>query len=181
MISFWQRASRFEQRAVSMSDLFWLTDAQTARPEPYFPKSHGKPHVDGRRVLSGIIAIIRNGLRWRDAPAEYGPHQTLYIRWKRGSVKGVFAQMKAGLAGGHGEEKTVIIDATYLKAHRTATRMGVKKKGGRSPDCPDQGWHEHEAARDLRQLWPTTQLVRHCRAASQRCKHRLPGSGSATI
>lgn len=113
-----------------MSDLFWLTDAQTARPEPFFPKSHGKPSVDDRRVLSGIIAIIRKGLRWRDAPAEYGPHQTLYIRWKRGGVKGVFAQMKAGLAGGHGEEKTVIIDATYLKAHRTATRMGVKKRGG---------------------------------------------------
>ena len=58
-----------------MSDLFWLTDAQMARLEPYFPKSHGKPRVDDRRVLSGIIFINRNGLRWRDAPAEYGPHK----------------------------------------------------------------------------------------------------------
>ena len=38
-----------------MSSLFWLTDAQMARIEPYFPKSHGKPRVDDRRVLSGII------------------------------------------------------------------------------------------------------------------------------
>ena len=55
-----------------MSDLFWLTDAQMARLAPFFPKSHGKPRVDDRRVLSGIIFIIRNGLRWRDAPTAYG-------------------------------------------------------------------------------------------------------------
>lgn len=66
-----------------MSDLFWLTDAQMSRLEPFFPKSHGKPRVDDRRVLSGIIFINRNRLRWRDAPAAYGPHKTLYNRWKR--------------------------------------------------------------------------------------------------
>jgi transposase len=70
-----------------------------------------------------------NGLRWRDAPAEYGPHKTLYNRWKRWSDKGIFARMMAGLAAEHGEQKTVMIDATYLKAHRTATSMGVKKGG----------------------------------------------------
>jgi len=53
-----------------MSDLFWLTDAQMMCLKPFFPKSHGKPRVDDRRVLSGIIFINRNGLRWRDAPAE---------------------------------------------------------------------------------------------------------------
>lgn len=112
-----------------MSDLFWLTDAQMARLVPYFPKSHGKPRVDDRRVLSGIIFINRNGLRWRDAPREYGPHKTLYNRWKRWSEKGVFAKIMTGLAAEHGEKKTVMIDATYLKAHRTATSMGVKKGG----------------------------------------------------
>lgn len=50
-----------------MSDLFWLTDAQMARLKPFFPKSHGKPRVNDRRVLSGVIFINRNGLRWRDA------------------------------------------------------------------------------------------------------------------
>ncbi len=51
-----------------MSNLFWLTKAQMARLAPVFPKSHGKPRVDDRCVLSGIIFINRNGLRWRDAP-----------------------------------------------------------------------------------------------------------------
>ncbi|SIT13379.1 transposase, IS5 family [Paracoccus saliphilus] len=112
-----------------MSNLFWLSDEQMARLEPYFPKSHGKPRVDDRRVLSGIIFINRNGLRWRDAPKEYGPHKTLYNRWKRWSEKGIFAQIMIGLTAETSEEKTVMIDATYLKAHRTATSLGVKKGG----------------------------------------------------
>lgn len=51
-----------------MSDLYWLTDDQIERLRPYFPKSHGKPRVNDRRVLSGIVFVDRNGLRWRDAP-----------------------------------------------------------------------------------------------------------------
>ena len=66
-----------------MSNLYWLTEAQMERLKPFFPKSHGKPRVDDRRVLSGIIFINRNGLRWCDAPKEYGPSKTLYNRWKR--------------------------------------------------------------------------------------------------
>jgi transposase len=123
------RGSRLRKRSGDMSDLFWLTDAQMARLKPYFPKSHGKPRVDDRRVLSGIIFVNRNGLRWRDAPEAYGPHKTLYSRWKRWSEKGIFARMMMGLAAEHGEQKTVMIDATYLKAHRTATSMGVKTGG----------------------------------------------------
>ena len=55
--------------------------------------------------------------------------ERLYSRWKRWSEKGIFAQMMVGLAAEHGEEKTVMIDATYLKAHRTATSMAAKKGG----------------------------------------------------
>jgi transposase len=51
-----------------MSDHYWLSEAQLERIKPYFPQSHGRPRVDDRRVISGIIHIIRNGLRWRDAP-----------------------------------------------------------------------------------------------------------------
>lgn len=112
-----------------MSDLFWLSDAQMARLSPFFPKSHGKPRVDDKRVLSGIIFINRNGLRRRDAPKEYGPHKTLYNRWKRRSDKGIFAEMLIGLAVDHGEKKTVMIDATYLKAHRMASSLALKKGG----------------------------------------------------
>ena len=119
-----------------MSNLFWLTEAQMARLRPFFPKSHGKPRVDGRRVLSGIIFINRNGLRWRDAPKEYGPPKTLYNRWKRWSDKGVFARMMDGLATEAATPKTVMIDATYLKAHRTASSL-QSKKGAKRPKGGD--------------------------------------------
>jgi transposase len=112
-----------------MSSFVWLTDAPMARIEPCFPKSHGKPRVDDRRLLSGMIFINRNGLRWCDAPKDYGPHKTLYNRWKRWSERGVFARILAGLAAEEPEEKTATIDATYLKTHRTATSLRVKKGG----------------------------------------------------
>lgn len=112
-----------------MSNLFWLTDAQMARLKPFFPKPHGKPRVDDRRVLSGIIFVNRNGLRWRDAPAEYGPPKTLYNRWKRWSDKGIFARMLLELADRGGATDTLMIDATHLKAHRTASSLGLKKGG----------------------------------------------------
>ncbi len=54
-----------------MSDLLWLTDKQLRRIEPYFPLSHGSPRADDRRVISGIIFVIRNALRWRGAARDY--------------------------------------------------------------------------------------------------------------
>ena len=112
-----------------MSALCWLTDAQIERLRPFFPKFRGRPRVDDRRVLSGIIFIQRNGLMWKHAPAAYGPPKTLCNRWKRWSDKGVFARMMAGLASEAAVPKTVMIDATYLKAHRTATSLRSKKGG----------------------------------------------------
>jgi transposase len=101
-----------------MSNLFWLTDEQMERLKPFFPKSHGVPRVDDRRVLSGIIFINRNGLRWCNAPNEYGPPKTLYNLWKRWGEKGVFARMMEGHAAKAAVPKTVMIDATYLKGKR---------------------------------------------------------------
>ena len=110
-----------------MSDLYWLTDEQMERLRPFFPKGHGRPRVDDRRVLSGIIFVNRNGLRWRDAPKDYGPAKTLYNRWKRWGKAGIFVRMMEGLAAADADPRTVMIDATYLKAHRTASSLAVKK------------------------------------------------------
>lgn len=79
--------------------LYWLTDEQMAVLEPYFPKRHRQPKVDGRRVLGGIIFVNRNGLRLLDAPTVYGPHKTLYKRRKRWSEAGVFIRMIEGFPG----------------------------------------------------------------------------------
>ena len=156
-----------------MSDLFWLTDEQVERLRPFFPKSHGKPRVDDRRVLSGIVFVNRNGLRWRDAPSAYGPYKTLYNRWKRWGERGVFVRMMEGLAAAEAEPKTVMIDATYLKAHRTASSLRVKG-GPWPPDRPHQMRHEHEAACRCRRERPPIELL-HDRRPSQRL-HRCARS-----
>ena len=114
-----------------MTDLLLLSEAQLRRIEPYFPLSHGIPRVDDRRILSGILFVIRNGLRWRDAPTGYGPHKTIYNRFIRWSRLGVFNRIFAELAAKTGEPDTIMIDATHLKAHRTAASL---LKGGLFPD-----------------------------------------------
>ena len=107
-----------------MSDLLLLSEAQMRRIEAHFPLSHGVPRVDDRRILSGILFVIRNGLRWRDAPAGYGPHKTIYNRFIRWSRLGVFDRIFADLAKvGDG---VLMIDATHIKAHRTAASLFKK-------------------------------------------------------
>jgi len=109
-----------------MSEHFWLSKEQLARIEPYFPLSHGVPRVDDRRVLSGIIHVLKRGLQWRDAPPEYGPHKTLYNRFVRWSRMGVFNRIFKELSSQDVPDQ-LQIDATHLKAHRTAASL--LKKG----------------------------------------------------
>lgn len=77
-----------------------LTPAQMRRIEPYFPRWHGVPRVDGRLVLSGILFVIRNGLRWRDAPAGYGsapPPRTSGPRcWRHAMTLALWQTVPAG-------------------------------------------------------------------------------------
>src|ERR1700760_4018117 len=110
-----------------MTDLFLLSRAQMRRIERYFPLSHGVARVDYRRIVSAIVFVIRNGLRWRDAPREYGPHKTIYNRFVRWSRLGVFNKIFAELAGAGGKPERMMIDATPLKAPPTAASL--LKKG----------------------------------------------------
>jgi len=110
-----------------MSDLFWLSRKQLNRIKPYFPYSHGIPRVDDLRVVSGIIHVIKRGLQWRDAPQEYGPHKTLYNRFVRWSRMGIFNKIFEELVADEGVPEQLQIDATHLKAHRTAASL--LKKG----------------------------------------------------
>jgi putative transposase len=112
---------------VAMTDLLLLSELQMRRIKPYFPLSHGIARVDDRRVISGIVFVIRNGLRWRDAPPGYGPHKTIYNRFVRWSRLGVFNKIFSELARKAGKPSRLMIDATHLKAHRTAASL--LKKG----------------------------------------------------
>ena len=110
-----------------MSGMFLLSENQMSRISPFFPLAHGVPRVDDRRVISGIVYVIRYGLQWKDAPKEYGPHKTLYNRFIRWSRLGVFDRIFAALAGAGPKAQRIMIDSTHLKAHRTAASL--LKKG----------------------------------------------------
>ena len=110
-----------------MGGLFLLSERQMARISPFFPLAHGVPRVDDRRVVSGIVYVIRNGLQWKDAPKDHGPHKALNNRFIRWSRLGVFDRIFANLTGEGPRPERIMIDATHLKAHRTAESL--LKKG----------------------------------------------------
>ena len=60
-----------------MPKLPMLSEAQMRRLSPFFPVQRGLRRVDDRRVISGIIYVIRHGLQWKDASSGYGPPKTL--------------------------------------------------------------------------------------------------------
>ena len=158
-----------------MSGQFWLTDEQVERLRPHFPKPRGKPRVDDRRVLSGILHVLRNGLRWRDAPVVYGSHKTLYNRFVRWSRMGVFARIFMDLAQPGRDGDTLMIDSTH-RDRRTARRQASEK--GASPAChrPHKGGPELQAAHGERRTRAATQLL-PLAGPDERCQRR---SGAAS-
>lgn len=125
-----------------MADLFWLSDAQWAVMEPFMPRNRpGARRVDDRRVISGIIHVLKSGGRWRDCPAEYGPHTTVYNRFHRWAGRGFWRNMLAALAAAGWVAETASLDATYTRAHRSAhggkggprRRPSASRAAGRPP------------------------------------------------
>jgi len=112
-----------------MKALYWLSDAEWTRIEPLMPRGRRGAHrVDDRRVISGIVYMLRSGARWRDCPAAYGPYTTVYNRFNRWSRQGIWFEMFERLTGSSGIIGTVAIDSSSIKVHRSAAGA----KGGRS-------------------------------------------------
>ena len=119
-----------------MPALPMLSGTQMRQLQPHFPRSRGLRRVDDRRVISGIIYVIRHGLQWKDAPTGYGPHKTLYNRFVRWSRLGVFERIFAALAAQPGVPQQLMIDSTHLKAHRTAASLAEKGHLRGASDAP---------------------------------------------
>ena len=103
-----------------MAGEFWLSDRQWAAIDPLLPKNQSGAHrVDDRRVISGIIHVLKVGCRWQDCPAAYGPPTTIYNRFRRWTIKGVWRRLFAALVElSPGDVQ--MIDSTSAKAHRSA-------------------------------------------------------------
>ena len=110
--------------------LYWLDDTSWSAIEPLLPSGRrGARRVDDRRVISGIMHMLKTGARWRDCPSEYGPHTTIYNRFNRWSQQGIWEDIFYALTGSTGliGGVTASIDSMHIKAHRSAGGA----KGGR--------------------------------------------------
>jgi transposase len=120
--------SRLQKELSMGGDSFWLSEAQFAKIEPLLPTdTQGVERVDDRRVISGIIHVLKSGCRWVDAPSEFGPRKTLYNRFVRWADKGIWVGLFEALAHSGGPALQLMIDSSAVKAHRSA----AGGKGGR--------------------------------------------------
>ena len=105
-----------------MTEFFWLNGAQFARLEPLLPTdTRGVPRVDDRRVISGIVHVLKSGGRWADAPPVYGPKKTLYNRFVRWAARDVWTGVFHAFTCAGGPSAEVLIDSSAVKAHRCAS------------------------------------------------------------
>jgi len=110
-----------------MAELFWLNERHWSAIELLLPHLGGKPRVDDRRVISGILHRFREGLRWLALPAEYGPRTAVFNRFNRWSERGLWQQLFAALAECGDPPLLAMVDSTAVRAHRSASGA----KGGR--------------------------------------------------
>jgi len=104
------------------SNLFWLDDEQWEKMQPLLPTDvRGKARQDDRRVISGILHVLKSGCRWCDCPPEYGPATTIYNRFARWAERGVWEKLFRELADRGRSTETQMIDSTHIKAHRSAS------------------------------------------------------------
>jgi transposase len=110
-----------------MAGEFWLSEQQWAAIDPLLPKNQpGARREDDRRIISGIIHVLKSGCRWQDTPPIYGPPTTVYNRFRRWSIKGLWRRLFAALVETSPDD-VQMIDSTTAKAHRSA----AGGKGGR--------------------------------------------------
>ncbi|MFC5150090.1 IS5 family transposase [Streptomyces aureoversilis] len=113
-----------------------LSDQEWELLAPLLPRSGiGRPRADDRRVVNGMVCKIRTGISWRDLPDRYGPWKTVYTRFRRYALNGVFThalqQIQARADATGNIDWLVQIDSTIVRAHQHAADTGRKKGGNK--------------------------------------------------
>jgi transposase len=107
-----------------------LTDAQWERIAPLLPGKKGDPGRNGednRQFVEGVLWMVRTGAPWRDLPDCFGKWSSVWKRFRRWALKGVFEKLFKALSG-EPDFEYALIDGTIIKVHRHATGA----KGGLS-------------------------------------------------
>ena len=123
-----------------------LTDEQWEVVKPLIPAppkrsdGRGRPRVDDRKIVDGILWVMRTGAPWHDMPEKYPPYQTCHRRFQEWVHTGVFKNILKSLAKdlkerGDLDLRECFIDGTFV----------IAKKG-------DRGWERPSGAK-VRRSW----------------------------
>ena len=102
---------------------------------PHLPRGRpGKPRVDDRTVISGILHVLKTGCRWRDVPPVYGPPTTIYNRYNRWSQRRVWQRIfeKHGRPPAPFQTSFPSTAATSKRIARRAASRSLKKRSASS-------------------------------------------------
>ncbi|MEU4264475.1 IS5 family transposase [Streptomyces sp. NPDC025273] len=110
-----------------------LSDVEWELLAPLIPSAgRGRPRAEDRRVINGMVYKIRTGVSWRDLPERYGSWKSVYTRFRRYAIAGVFTralqQIQAQADAAGDIDWLVQIDSTIIRAHQHAAATG--RKGG---------------------------------------------------
>jgi len=116
-----------------------LTDAQWAQMAPLIPqpprqRRGGRPWIDNRAVVEGILWVLKTGARWRDLPSEYPSPSTCWRRLKQWDEDGTWLRLWRTFiakldARGRLQWETAIIDGTFAPAKKGAPTSVLPSAG----------------------------------------------------
>ena len=105
-----------------------LTDPEWIAIRPMRPnKPRGVPRVNDRRVLNGILCVLRSGAPWRDLPQSFGPYTTCnnrFVRWRRA---GVWGRILDALVDTH-DHAVQMIDTSIVRVHQRAACVARNRR-----------------------------------------------------
>ena len=124
------------QRRYELSDAQWQMIAPHLPSERSGPGKRGRPRADARKVVNGMVWILRSGAAWRDLPARYGPFATVYTRFREMVQQGTMekiarslqleSHLKEALEDEHWQ-----MDSSTARAHVSAAGAPKKKPDSR--------------------------------------------------
>ena len=110
-----------------------LTDEQWERIRPLLPPPAptGRPRADDRKVLNGILYVLRTGCRWKDMPREYGSYVTAWRRLRRWQEEGVWTRIWQAFLASLDEQGKLEWSRAFLDGSFVPAKKGEKKSGPR--------------------------------------------------
>jgi transposase len=105
-----------------------LSDDQWRRVAPLLPGKEGDPGRSGennRMFLEAVLWVARVGAPWRDLPEDFGKWNSVFQRFRRWALKGVFERVFTILSG-EPDFEYALIDGTLVRVHQ----HGTGAKGG---------------------------------------------------